>query len=120
MSAAAWKGEKTRQGDSTLIDIRTFVRHLSAYFRSERWVSSNPYFEEEKRLKVDGRCLLMRKSHSSPTVSSDFLFFFPWPELSQTNIKQIVINKSFREPFKHFKSHYDDKGKQIGRCKTLD
>ena len=24
--------EKTRQGDSTLIDIRTFVRHLSAYF----------------------------------------------------------------------------------------
>lgn len=37
---------KTRQGgDSTLIDIRTFVRHLSAYFRSERWVSSNPFFE---------------------------------------------------------------------------
>lgn len=41
-------------------------------------------------------------------------------ELSPTNIKQIVINKSFREPFKHFKSHYDDKGKQIGRCKPLD
>lgn len=41
-------------------------------------------------------------------------------ELTQTNIKQIVINKSFRELFKHFKSHYDDKGKQIGRCKTLN
>lgn len=39
--------EKTRQGDSALIDIGTFVRHLSAYFWSERWVSSNPYFEEE-------------------------------------------------------------------------
>lgn len=38
-------GEKTRQeGDSALIDIRTFVWHPSAYFWSERWVSSNPYF----------------------------------------------------------------------------
>lgn len=39
---------------------------------------------------------------------------------SQTNITQININKSFGEPFRRFKSHYDDKGKQIGRCKTLD
>lgn len=33
---------------------------------------------------------------------------------------QSVINKSFGEPFEHFMSHYDDKGKQTGRCKTLD
>lgn len=38
-------GEKTRHdGDSTLIDIRTFVWQQSAYFWSERWVSSNPHF----------------------------------------------------------------------------
>lgn len=36
--------KKTRQdGDSALIDIRTFVWHQSAYFWSERWVSSNPH-----------------------------------------------------------------------------
>lgn len=99
MSAAAWKGEKTRQGDSTLIDIRTFVRHLSAYFRSERWVSSNPYFEEEKRLKVDGRCLLMRKSHSSPTVSSDFFYFF---SRGPSSPKQILSKSS---SINRFESH---------------
>lgn len=61
---------------------------------------------------------LMWRSRSSSTVSCVFLVFLRLN--SQTNIKQVVINKSFREPFRHFKSHYDDKGKQIGRCKTLD
>lgn len=38
-------GGKTRQDeDSALIDIGTFVWHQSAYFWSERWVSSNPHF----------------------------------------------------------------------------
>lgn len=105
-------GRTTRRGgDSALIDIRTFVRHLSAYFRSERWVSSNPYFEGEKRgsgLMEDvfdvGAARL-----SLPRVSPVCL-----RRNSQTNTLS-SINPS-REP----SGLYDDKGKQIGTCKTLD
>lgn len=103
-----------------MMDIRTFVRHLSAYFRSERWVSSNPYFEGgKKRLTVDGRC-------GTATEAQLFLLHFLSfvTELSKKRgekkfSKSSSINR-LTCPFTHFKSHYDDKGKQIGACKTLD
>lgn len=67
-------GKTRRGGDITLMDIRTFVRHLSAYFRSERWVSSNPYFEGGTALSW----WKMWKSDRSPTVSSAFPIICDW------------------------------------------
>lgn len=90
---------KTRQGgDSTLIDIRTFVRHLSAYFGSERWVSSNPYFEGEKRLGVDGRCLWCGGVAAAQLFLAYFLCFCGW------TLKQILSKSS---SINRFESHLD-------------
>lgn len=37
---------------------------------------------------------------------------------SHINIRHVIIDKLPREPFRWLKSHYDDKAKQIGTCKT--
>lgn len=100
-----------------MIDIGTFVRHLSVLILGVRDDYHQIYI-----LRRRNSLELMEDVSDVEKSASCF-----WAVASahvarrhQTNNRQSIINKSFGELLKRLKSHYDDKGKQIRRCKTLN
>lgn len=66
------KRKKTRQGDSTLIDIRTFVRHMSALILGVR-----DEYHQVHILTGGGGCSnLMEDVFDAETCSLRVIFFF--------------------------------------------
>lgn len=97
------KRKKTRQGDSTLIDIRTFVRHMSALILGVR----DEYHQVHILIGGGGCSNLMEDVFDAETCSLRVIFFsflFLCCQTHSTTLREVVfiLNTMFSEPVKAF------------------